>query len=72
MLKIMKCIGHGALEGHFDDMLKIMKCKGHGALEGHFDVFKTEMHFPVCKGTPRTSKRHLVLILGFDMNLIIP
>jgi hypothetical protein len=52
-------------------MLKIVKHKGHGTLKGHSDIFKTEMHFSVCKGTPRTNKRHLVLILKFYLNLII-
>jgi hypothetical protein len=56
----------------FEYMLKIEKSEGHGMLEGCLGVFKAEKHFPVCKSTPRTNKCHLVLILGFNLNLVIP
>ena len=59
------------IEVRFDNMLEIVKRKGHGALEGCFDVFKAKMHFPICKSTPRTNNRRLMLILEFDLNLII-
>ena len=55
----------------FDYVFKIVKGESHGTLEGFSDVFKAERNFPVCKSTPRKNKCCLVLILGFDLNLII-
>jgi hypothetical protein len=55
----------------FNYVLKIMKHEIHGTLKGCFGIFKAERHLPVCKITPSTNKCHLVLILGFNLNLII-
>jgi hypothetical protein len=56
----------------FDYMLEIVKCEGHGTLEGCSDVFKAERNHLVCESTPRPNKFHLMLILGFNLNLVIP
>jgi hypothetical protein len=55
----------------FDYMLEIMKHEVHGSLEGCSDVFNAERNFSVCESTPRTNKCHLMLILGFNMNLVV-
>jgi hypothetical protein len=52
-------------------MLEIVKSEGHGLLEGFSNVFKAKSNFTVCDSTPRKNKCHLMLILGFDLNLIV-
>jgi hypothetical protein len=59
------------IEVSFNYVLEIMKGEGHGLLEGFFDIFKEKRHFPVYERTPRTNKFHLMLILGFDLNLTV-
>jgi hypothetical protein len=56
----------------FDYMLEIVKCEGHSSLEGFSDVLKAERHLPVCECTPRENKCHLMLVLGLNLNLVIP
>ena len=56
----------------FDYVLDIIKREIHGSLEGCSGVFKAERHFSICKSTPRTYKCHLVLVLRFDLDLVIP
>ena len=48
-----------------------MEDQGHIPLKSGFDVFKAEGHLPICKGTPRTNKGSLMLVLRFDLYLII-
>ena len=55
----------------FDNMFEIVKNKGHGTLEGCSSMFKAEINFLVFKSNPRKNKCCLMLILGFDLNLII-
>jgi hypothetical protein len=59
------------IEVGFDYMLEIVRSEGHGLLEGFSVIFKTEMNFSVCEITPRTNKFHLMLILGFNLNLVV-
>jgi hypothetical protein len=55
----------------FNYIVKIMECEGHSMLEGYFGFFKAEMHLTVCESTQRTNTCHLMLILGFNLNLVI-
>jgi hypothetical protein len=56
----------------FDYLLEIVKCEGHSLLEGSSDIFKVERHILVCESTPRENKFHLMLVLGLNINLVIP
>ena len=48
-----------------------MEYQGHSPLKSGFGVFKAEGHLLICKGTPRTNKGSLMLVLGFDLYLIV-
>jgi hypothetical protein len=56
----------------FEYILEIMKCEGHSSLEGFSSGFKAERNFPVRESTPRTNKCCLMLVLGLNLNLVIP
>jgi hypothetical protein len=59
------------IEVSFDYVLKIMKSESHGSLEGFSGVFQAERHFSVCKRAPRTHECRLMLVFGFDLDLVI-
>jgi hypothetical protein len=59
------------VEISFDNVLEIVKRKRSWIVGRFLDVFKAERNFSVCKSTPRKNKCRLMLILGFDMNLIV-
>jgi hypothetical protein len=44
----------------------------HSALKSCANVLETEREFPIGKSTPRTNKSSLMLILGNNVDLIIP
>ena len=48
-----------------------MEDQGHSPLKSGSGVFKAERHFSICKGTPRTNKGSLMLVLKFDVYLIV-
>ena len=48
-----------------------MENQGHSLLKCGFGVFKDERHLSICKGTPRTNKGSLMLVLRFDLYLIV-
>jgi hypothetical protein len=54
-----------------DDILNIMECIRHGPLESGSSIFKAEGHFLVSEGTPRTNESRLMLIFGFDLDLVV-
>jgi hypothetical protein len=56
----------------FNYMLEIMKFEGHNSLEGCSDVLKAKRNFSVCECTPRKNKFCLMLVLGLNLNLVIP
>jgi hypothetical protein len=56
----------------FDYMLEIVKHGGHSSLEGCFRIIKAKRHFPICECTPRTNKFRLMLVLGINLNFVIP
>ena len=48
-----------------------MEDQGHSPLKSGSGIFKAEGHLPICKGTPRTNKGSLILVLRFDLYLIV-
>ena len=54
-----------------NDLLNIMECIRHGPLESGSNIFKSEGHFLVSQGTPRTNESRLILIFGFDLDLVV-
>ena len=59
------------IQKNFNNRFEIMEDQGHNPLKSGSDVFKAERHFSICKGTPRTNKGSLMLVLMFDMYLIV-
>jgi hypothetical protein len=52
-------------------MFEVMEREGHSTLKIRSRIFKDERRFLVCKRTPRENECHLMLILGFNLNLIV-
>ena len=48
-----------------------MEDQGHSPLKSGSDILKAKRHLPICKGSPRTNKGHLMLVLGFDLYLVV-
>ena len=48
-----------------------MEEQGNSPLKSGSIVFKAERHLSICKGTPRTNKGSLMLVLRFDLYLIV-
>ena len=59
------------IQKDFNNRFEIMEDQGHSSLKSGFGVFKAEGHLPICKGTPRTNKGSLMLVLRFDLYLIV-
>ena len=59
------------IQKDFNNHFEIMKNQGHSSLKCGSRVFKTKRHLSICKGTPRTNKCSLMLVLGFDLYLIV-
>jgi hypothetical protein len=55
-----------------NDVLDIMESVRHSALKSGASVLETEREFPIGKSAPRTNKSSLMLILGNNVDLIIP
>jgi hypothetical protein len=55
-----------------NDVLDIMEIIRHSAMKSGTSVLETEREFPIGKSTPRKNKRNLMLILGNNVDLIIP
>ena len=60
------------MQKDFNNRFEIMEDQGHSPLKSGSSVFKAERHLPICKGTPRTNKGSLMLVLEFDFYLIDP
>ena len=59
------------IQKDFNNRFEIMEDQGHSPLKSGFGVFKAERHLSICKGTPRTNKGSLMLVLGFDIYLVV-
>src|SRR5713226_6773030 len=59
------------IQKDFNNRFEIMEDQGHSPLKSGFGVFKAERHLSICKGTTRTNKGSIMLILGFDLYLIV-
>jgi hypothetical protein len=59
------------IEVIFDYVFEIMKNESHGSLEGCSGIFQAERHFSICKCAPRTYECYLMLVFGFDLDLVI-
>jgi hypothetical protein len=59
------------IEVRFEYVFEIMKRESHGSLEGFSGIFQVKRHFLVCKRAPRTYESHLMLVFGFDLDLVI-
>ena len=51
--------------------LNIMKHVRHSSLKSGSNIFKTERHFLVSEGAPKTNESSLVLILRFNLDLVV-
>jgi hypothetical protein len=49
-----------------------MEGKQHGPVKSGSNVLKAKAHFFVCECTPMTYKRFFMLVLGLDLNLVLP
>lgn len=56
----------------FHKLSDVMESVRHSPLEGGSSIFEAKGHFPISKGAPRVDERGLVLIFGFDLDLVIP
>ena len=56
---------------NLDNLLEIMECVRHGPLKSGSNIFKAEGHFLIGEGTPRTNESCLMLIFGFDLDLVV-
>jgi len=72
MIISLERMWHKIIKLCFNYIFKDMKSERHGPLESISDMFKAKGHFLICKDTPGTYKCGLVLVLGSDMDLIIP
>src|SRR5713226_2157724 len=59
------------IQKYFDNGLEIMENQGHCPLKRSSGIFKAERHFSIRKYSPRKNKCGLMLVLGFNLNLII-
>jgi len=71
MIHSLARVSNKIIEVSFDYVFEIMKTKSHGSLEGLSSIFQAERHFLVCKRAPRTYECHLILVFGFDLDLVI-
>jgi hypothetical protein len=71
MIHSLVRVSNKIIEVSFNYVLEIMESKIHGSLEGCSGVFQAERHFSVCKLAPRTYECHLMLVFGFDLDLVI-
>ena len=60
------------IQKYFNNGLEIVENQGHRPLKCSSSIFKAERHFSIRKCSPRTNKCGLVLVLGFNLDLIIP
>jgi hypothetical protein len=52
-------------------VFNIMEIKHHGPLKSGSRIFKAKGNLFLCKGSPRTNKSYLILVLGLDFYLLI-
>jgi hypothetical protein len=71
MIHFLARVSSKIIEVSFEYVFEIMKRKIHGSLEGFSDVFQAKRNFSVCKHAPRTYECHLMLVFGFDLDLVI-
>jgi hypothetical protein len=71
MIHSLARVSSKIIEVSFNYVFEIMKSKSHGSLEGCSGVFEVERNFLVCKRAPRTYEFHLMLVFGFDLDLVI-
>ena len=48
-----------------------MEDQGHSLLKSCSGILKAKRHLSICKGSPRTNKTSLVLVLKFNLYLIV-
>jgi hypothetical protein len=53
-------------------VFEIVEGERHDPLKSGFNILKAKRNFLVCECTPRTYKRCFMLVLGLDLNLVIP
>jgi hypothetical protein len=53
-------------------VFEVVKNKLHGPLESGSSILKAKRHFSIRECTPRTNKICFMLVLGLDLNLIVP
>jgi hypothetical protein len=71
MIHSLVRVSNKIIEVSFDYVFEIMKSESHGSLEGFSRIFQDERHFLVCKRAPRTYECRLMLVFGFDLDLVI-
>ena len=59
------------IQKYFNNWFEIMEDQGHSLLKSGSGVLKAKMHLPICKGSPRTNKGSLMLVLRFNLYLIV-
>ena len=59
------------IQKDFNNRFEIMEYQGHSPLKSGSSIFKAKGNLPICKGTPRTNKGRLMLVLKFDLYLIV-
>ena len=60
------------IQKYFNNQFEIMEYQGHSPLKSSSGVLKAKRNFLICKGSPRTNKCSLMLVLRFNLYLIIP
>jgi len=53
-------------------VFEVVEGKQHGQLKSGSIILKAKKHFHVCECTPRTNKCYFMLVLGLDLNLVVP
>jgi hypothetical protein len=71
MIHSLVRVSSNIIDVSFDYVFEIMKSESHGSLEGCYSIFQAEWHFLVYKCAPRTYECHLMLVFGFDLDLVI-
>jgi hypothetical protein len=71
MIHSLARVSSNIIKVRFDNVFEIMKREIHGSLEGGSSIFQAERNFSVCKCAPRTYECRLMLVFGFDLDLVI-